>query len=208
MLTLLEVKQLTAQPEKGIGVPSAKHLKNYGNVFLCKKLGEEAKLTVYREGYVIYEVGNKATVFPISACGDYEYGEPGRTFRIRRDFFDSLAWYIRLLLEGEVRKKTISYSAASEEWSVLKDLGEPVINGLIRKEMIMDFLDVLTARQRIVICQFYFHRKTQREISEEFHITPAAVRRIHVQAIRRMQKKRGIGGASRQSGKGVVSHEK
>ena len=63
-------------------------------------MGEDAKLTVYREGYVVYEVGDKATVFPISACGDYEYGEQGRIFRIRREIFDSLAWYIRLMMNG------------------------------------------------------------------------------------------------------------
>lgn len=216
MLTLQEVKQLIEMPEKSTGVPSARCLKDYGNVLLCRKIGKGAKLTAYREGYAVYEIGKNATVFPIAACGDYVYGEPGESTCIREEIFDSLAWHIRLFLEGEdrlcrnresyEREKKISYSAVSEEWPVLEDLEESVLERLIREETIKELLSLLTERQRIIICQFYFQKKTQKEISEEFDITPAAVRRIRAQAIRRIQKKRGISMNNRRNGKGAASH--
>ena len=157
MLTLQEVKQLIEMPGKSTCVPSARYLKDYGNVLLCRRIGKGSKLTVYREGYAVYEIGKNATVFPIAACGDYVYGEPGES-------------------------------------------------ACIREETIKDLLNLLTERQRIVICQFYFQKKTQKEISEEFDITPAAVRRIRAQAIRRIQKKRGIPMNNRRDGKGAASH--
>ena len=216
MLTLQEVKQLIEMPGKSTCVPSARYLKDCGNVLLCRRIGKGSKLTVYREGYAVYEIGKNATVFPIAACGDYVYGEPGESACIREEVFDGLAWHIRLFLEGEdrlcrnresyEREKKISYSAVSEEWMVLEDLEEPVLERLIREETIKDLLNLLTERQRIIICQFYFQKKTQKEISEEFDITPAAVRRIRAQAIRRIQKKRGIPMNNRRDGKGAASH--
>lgn len=212
MLTLQEMKQLVEMPGKNMGVPSAKHLKDYGNVLLCRKIGKEAKLSVYREGYAVYEIGKKSTVFPVTACGDYEYGEPGESTCVHKEIFDGLEWHIRLLLEGEdrlfrnretyERGKKVSYSAVSEEWPVLEDLGEPVLDRLIREETIKDLLSLLTERQRIIICQLYFQKKTQKKISEEFDITPAAVRRIRAQAIRRIRKKRGISMNDQRNGKG------
>lgn len=217
MPTLQEVKQLVETPESGAGTPSAKHMKDFGNVLLCRRMGKGARLTVYREGYAVYEIDKNATVFPVAACGDYEYGDAGRGCSyIRGDYFDGLAWYIRLVLEGEdrlcrnresyEREKKISYSAVSEEWPVLEDLEESVLERLIREETVNGLLSLLTERQRVIIIQFYFQKKTQREISEEFEITPAAVRRIRAQAIRRIQKKRGISVNRQRNGKGVASH--
>ena len=103
MVTLQEVKQLTETPEPGANVPSAKRLKDCGNVLLFRRMGRGAKLAVYREGYAVYEIGKNATVFPVAACGDYRYGEPGRDICIHSEVFDGLAWHIRLFLEGEDR---------------------------------------------------------------------------------------------------------
>ena len=212
MVTLQEVKQLTETPEPGANVPSAKRLKDCGNVLLFRRMGRGAKLAVYREGYAVYEIGKNATVFPVAACGDYRYGEPGRDICIHSEVFDGLAWHIRLFLEGEdricrnresyEREKKISYSAVSGEWAALEDLEESVLERLIREEAVKDLLSLLTERQRIIMIQFYFQKKTQREISEEFEITPAAVRRIRAQAIRRIQKKRGISANGRRNGEG------
>ena len=168
MLTLRDVKQLMETPEGKTSMPSAKCLKDSGNVLLSKRIGKGTKLTVYREGYAVYEIGKNATVFLVSDCGDYEYGEA----LIHEEYFDGLAWYVRLLLEGEdrlflnrelfERKKSISYSAVSEEWGVLGDTGESVLERLIREETLEKYLGLLTERQYLIICRFYFQKKTQR----------------------------------------------
>ena len=216
MLTLREVKQLIEIPEKGAGTPTARYMKDCGTVLLCRQMGDGAKLTVYREGYAAYEAGKHATVFPVDRCGDYDYGMPDGESRIRGEYFDSLAWYIRLFLEGEdrlcrnresyEREKNVSYSMVSEEWSALEDLEEPVLERLIREEAAEDLLGLLTERQRLIIRRLYFQKKTQKEISEEFGITPATVRGIRAEAVRRIQRKRGTAVKGRQCGKGTGFH--
>lgn len=216
MPTLQEVKQLVETPEYGTCTPSARYMKDCGNVLLSRRIGKGAKLTVYREGYVVYEIGKYATVFPVTSCGDYDYSESDKNCHIDEKYFDNLEWYVRLFLEGEdrlcrnresyEREKNISYSVVSEEWAVLEDVKESALERVIREETLNNLLGLLTERQRFVICQYYFLQKTQREISEEFNITPAAVRRIHSQAIHRIQKKRGIALRNYHSGKEVISH--
>lgn len=72
-----------------------------------------------------------------------------------------------------------------------------------------DRLNLLTERQRIVICQFYFQRKSQREISDELGISAPAVSKMLSQAVQRMRKNR-IGHSSESAdttaGKGGNSH--
>ena len=103
MMTLQEVKRLVEVPGKGVCVPSAKQLKSRGNMLLYRRMDGGAKLSVYREGYAVYEVGNHATVFSIAACSDYDYGESGGVSHISGAYFDGLAWYLRLIIEGEDR---------------------------------------------------------------------------------------------------------
>ena len=62
MLTLREVKQLIEIPEKGAGTPTARYMKDCGTVLLCRRMGDGAKLTVYREGYAAYEAGKHAVI--------------------------------------------------------------------------------------------------------------------------------------------------
>ena len=107
---------------------------------------------------------------------------------------------MRLILEGEDRlnrnrevqehKNCISYSAVSEEWFVLVDKRLCPLEKVVLEETIEELLSLLTERQRIVICQFYFQQKSQREISDELGISAPAVSKMLSQAIQRMRKNR------------------
>lgn len=39
-----------------------------------RKINETAAITVYPNGYALYEADGAATVFPVHPCGDYCYG--------------------------------------------------------------------------------------------------------------------------------------
>ena len=91
---------------------------------------------------------------------------------------------------------------------MLEDLGESALDRLIHEETTEELLSMLTERQRIMIHQFYFQRKTQKEISEEFEITTATIREILDRAIQRIQKKYGLVEKPCQCGKRVDCYER
>ena len=126
---------------------------------------------------------------------------------------------MRLILEGEdwlnrnrevlEHKNCISYSAVSEEWFVLANKMQCPLEQVVLEETIEELLNLLTERQRIVICQFYFQRKSQREISDELGISAPAVSKMLSQAIQRMRKNRigrSFESADTITGKGGKSH--
>lgn len=68
-----------------------------------RKINETAAITVYPNGYALYEADGAATVFPVHPCGDYCYGFSPYVCTVSARLFEKEAWYIRLVLEGEDR---------------------------------------------------------------------------------------------------------
>ena len=114
-------------------VPSVKALLEAKVPIIVKELlSEQAEISVYQNGFVLYRVGKRATVFPLHSCKEYIYDSNIEALtNINERFFDNENWYIRLILEGEDRlvknqevrngKKTISYSAVAEDWNELRE---------------------------------------------------------------------------------------
>lgn len=199
MLTLQQLKQIVDVPDQERKTPTAKKLRESGSVIAKTRLEKNVEITVYRNGYVLYQVDRRATVFPITLCQEYLYEKGDLAIRIPEKFFEQEIWYMRLVLEGEdrltwneeVREQTrnISYSAISEEWSVLGDTAESALEYLMKQETVEELLSLLTERQRVVVRQFYLHQKTQKQIAQELKITAPAVSVILSQALRRLRKK-------------------
>ena len=178
MLTLQELKQVVSNREERRKVPSAKYLRENGVAVARQRLVDCAEIIAYQTGYVLYCVGDYATVFPLFTCRDYVYEAKRKIAVVEEDFFDNQPWYVRLILEGEDRlcrnretrehNNCISYSCISEEWCELMEL--------------------LTERQRQMIQRIYFQEQTQKEISHELGITVPAVSKCISQAMRKMRK--------------------
>ena len=77
MLTLQELKQVVSNREERRKVPSAKYLREIAK----QRLMDCAEIIAYQTGYVLYCVGDYATVFPIFTCRDYVY-EAGRKIEV------------------------------------------------------------------------------------------------------------------------------
>ena len=69
MKTLEQLKKQVAIPKAGQEVPSEKKLRENEEVFESICIGHDARITVYRNGYVVCMIGRHKTVFPISAAG-------------------------------------------------------------------------------------------------------------------------------------------
>lgn len=203
MLTLWEIKQTVENPGERRDVPTAKCLRDAGTVVASRSMGTEAEIMVYQCGYAVYRIGKYATVFPVHACGDYLYPLCGEMLCIAESFFDCQEWYVRLVLEGEDRvsrnresreqERRISYSAVSEDWKLLMDMGQSTLEQIIVKESVREMLELLTERQRTVIIQFFFCRKTQKEIGEELgSVSQQAVSLLISAALQTMRRYSGV----------------
>ena len=65
MLTLQELKQVVSNREERRKAPSAKYLRENDVAVAKQRLMDCAEIIAYQTGYVLYCVGDYATVFPI-----------------------------------------------------------------------------------------------------------------------------------------------
>ena len=197
MLTLQELKQVVSNREERRKVPSAKYLRENEVAVAKQRLMDCAEIIAYQTGYVLYCVGDYATVFPLFTCRDYVYEAERKIAVVEENFFDDQPWYVRLILEGEDRlwrnretrehNNCVSYSCISEEWCELADKGQCLLEKIIAEETVRELMDLLTERQRQMIQRIYFQQKTQKEVSHELGITVPAVSKCISQAMQKMR---------------------
>lgn len=167
-------------------------------------LSEQTEISVYQNGLVLYQAGNRATVFPLHPCGDYIYDSAMTHIEnIGADFFDNENWYIRLLLEGEDRlaknqdvrigKKTISYSCIAEDWDALA-MEDTLLERLIAREAMEEILVLLTENQRYVVTRHYLNDVAQKEIAKELGVTNQAVSDMIRKGICRIRREYSLDG--------------
>ena len=199
MLTLQELKQIVDVPGNQGKLPTARQLRESGVVIAKERFGGETEISVYQDGFVLYRTGKYSTVFPLHSCGDYFYISDGNTVHLPEQFFDREKWHLRLVLEGEdrlgrnceerERSRNVSYNAVSEDWAAMADLSEPAIEQLARQETVEEIMQMLTEKQKTVVCGYYLQEKTQGQIAEELGISRHAVRDSLIHAVSKIRKK-------------------
>lgn len=198
-MTLQELKKIVAVPENGTNPPTAKQLRESGKAVAEKKTGADSEISVYQNGYTLYRTGNHSTVFPLHKCRDYFYLDGNNIVRLPEQFFCKKEWYLRLVLEGEdrlgrnydakERSRNISYHAAAEDWAVMEDLADAVLESLLMRETVAEMMQVLTERQRYIVQKYYLQEETQEQISKELGISQQAVSGAISQAISSIREK-------------------
>lgn len=147
-------------PGSGAENPNSKLSENNERSIMERKINETAAITVYPNGYALYEADGSATVFPVHPCGDYCYGFPPYVCTVSA----------RLLKRGMVypfdigrggpsvpesgNKGTEPYRIlpfVAEDWQELADAEDSVFDCVIQREMIRNVLGCLTGRQRRVM---------------------------------------------------------
>ena len=199
MLTLQELKRITDIPKNQGKLPTARQLRESGVVITKERLGGETEISVYQDGFVLYQTGKYSTVFPLHSCGEYFYISDGNTVHLPEQFFEREKWHLRLVLEGEdrlgrnceerERSRNVSYNAVSEDWAAMADLSESAIEQLARQETVEEIMQMLTEKQKTVVCGYYLQEKTQGQIAEELGISRHAVRDSLIHAVSKIRKK-------------------
>lgn len=196
MLNFKELLEQVQEVDVRGKVPTPKYLRESGiPVVASKTLDEETELMVYRNGYALYRVGKRATVFPICSCREYAYGfaklgSSGEEIwqEIAEDYFCDKTWYFRLVLEGEDRlehnqerrigDKNISYSAVAEDWDVMgyeDTILEQMISGEIVKKTMREAICRMTDRQIYILQRYCLDGGSQAQIAGELGISSQAV---------------------------------
>ena len=160
-------------------------------VVSSEKMGDEIEVTAFKNGYVIYQNGNRATVFPLHKCREYiEKDVTGKEHEVPFEVFAEQPWQIRAFMEGEKRlvhnmnsrrryAHELSYDAYIEGWDMLSDDGEhdplrAMIEEEIRKEEIEQLhriMETLTEKQKFVLFQCVVKGRMQIDVANEMGTT-------------------------------------
>ena len=109
MLTLRKLKEIVESPKKGEKKPSCRSLREGCPVVAQKIIQNEVgvvTITVYKNGYVVYQAQNRVTVFPIEDISGYRYSSVagnGYGCDLTESYFEEAEWYLRFVLRGEDR---------------------------------------------------------------------------------------------------------
>lgn len=96
-MTLREVKKAVAAAKLTKRVPSPQMLESDSRVFVQKKISDDSMISVYENGFVLYQAGERKAVFPIHGCGSYSYEAVTGTDVIEGSYFEEQAWYAKVL---------------------------------------------------------------------------------------------------------------
>lgn len=201
MMTLKELKNLVKPADPKKRVPCAVSLKQSGARIVAREaIGLDTDITVYANGYVLYQEGDRTTVFPLHTCNGYGYESvTGQEKVFRSDFFDNENWYVRLLMEATDRmernqEKVLSnhnvfaYESYSEGWEGLKDPQVGILELLVEREMVRDLMSVLTEKQRKAVTLYYLENMKQEDICAEMGVTQQSVCEMIKRAVAAMRK--------------------
>lgn len=203
-ITLRELKtKIDAVTEKKL--PQYKQLMEQNPMAVARVNVNGATITVYQNGYAVYEMDGAHTVMAVDRCGDYRYDFNDGTYQVvPEEVFDEAEWSLRLIMEGERRlehnlnKTSSKYEAAvlecdGSDWSdaimvdfLQEDNAEMLADQELRR--LYAAMGKLTERQREVVELYYFKEMTQQEIAEELGIGQRAVSHALEGALKKIKK--------------------
>lgn len=130
-LTFKELKELLKVTPAMDKVSSRNELLTTGTVFIERSI-DDVTVTIFTNGFVLFRMDGKFTMFTLHICGAYIYGG-SFTVHIPTSDFDNADWEVRSILAGEDcihhsrinfdydDKGVISYSAIAEDREELAD---------------------------------------------------------------------------------------
>lgn len=204
MLTLRKLKEMVESPKKGEKKPSCKSLREGKCPVVAQKIIQNevgvVTITVYKNGYVVYQAQNRVTVFPIEDISGYRYSSVagnGYGCDLTESYFEEAEWYLRFVLRGEDRlsinldscnqKRCISLSSAMEEMQLGESTAPDMEEMIVQQMMTENMMDMLTDKQKELIYALYFEKQTFQEYADIHGISSAAVNNMRNKAVDKLR---------------------
>lgn len=192
MMTLRELMNKVDDVSGVERVPSVVALLDTGSpVVASERMGDEIEVTAFRNGFVIYQNGVHATVFPVHKCKEYVEKDVMKTEHVLPfEAFADQPWQIRAFMEGEKRlvhnmnsrrqyANELSYDAYVDGWDMLSDDGEhDPLRLLIEEETsteekirLYSILETLTEKQKYILFECVVNGRMQIDVANEMGTT-------------------------------------
>lgn len=201
----MTLKELQNRIEKTVGkkLPTAAYLRA-GNspLVVSRELDCGTRLSVYQNGFALYQTEGGSTVFRVDYCGGYTYFGRSEQTALSEDFFAETDWWVRLIMEGEDRL-THNRNALSEKYESFYDSDseafqnicgtEPSIQeAYITHELLEQAFSMMTERQREVVTMYYLDGMGIKEIAAVYGISHQAVSVTLSDVKKKFQKNRNL----------------
>lgn len=206
MKTLEQLKEQVAVPKAGQEIPTEKKLRENEEVYESIRIGQDARITVYRNGYVVCLIGRHKTVFPISEAGYYTLGEDEWGFRRQQEPgpggpggtpegrlpLDQEEWQLALYLAGEDRiqkNMDTGMRKRTRHTKREKETGpDEVFERSWENQMLEAALSVLTDREKRVVWECCILQKTGTEVGMEMGVSKSMVSKTLKRAREKIRK--------------------
>ena len=212
-MTLRELLAVTPKAEWTQRVPSVLMVMDSDADMITEAdLDEETSAAVYDNGYVIFQSGQWATVFPLHECRDYIYHGASEDSVVPYEEFADQPWQIRVFMEGDKRLfhngnkrkegRDFAYEEYGEDCRDMSDHGlGDALRIIIEREMEQEeietlhrYMEMLTERQRAVLIQCVVRQRKQDDVADEMGISRQAVTDCLKRTLQRMREAYGITG--------------
>lgn len=172
---IMTLKELQNRIERTIGkdLPTAAWLRA-GNspLAISREITNSGKLSVFVNGFALYETECGCTVFRVDYCGGYTYFGADAEESLSEDFFAEEDWWVRLVMEGEDRL-THNRKARIENYESFYGYDDTVISSLCTESMQEDFL-----RHELVELAFSMMTDRQREVAQLYYLDGYGIKEI------------------------------
>ena len=183
-------------------------------VIASETMKDGIEATAFRNGYVIYQNGDRATVFSLADCRSayVEEDQTGMEHALPFDVFADQPWQIRVLMEGERRLvhnsnnrrryvSEISYDGFAEGGYCMMDDRMDPIRMLCEKEAreeelekLYDCLEALTETQRFILIECVVKGRLQLDVAEEMGTTRENVSKSLRRTLGKLRRSFGVEG--------------
>lgn len=184
----MTLKELQNKIEKTMGkdLPTAAYLRAGSSpIVASRELDGSAKLSVYQNGFALYQTEGGSTVFRVDYCGGYTYFGRNEQTELSEDFFADTDWWVRLLMEGEDRlthnrnikaeRHECLFEGDSEAFYNICGTEQPMHEEIMERDRIDAMLSILTVRQRELVTLYYIDGLGIKEIARICGISFQAV---------------------------------
>ncbi len=184
----MTLKELQNKIEKTMGkdLPTAAHLRAGSSpIVASRELDGGTKLSVYQNGFALYQTEGGSTVFRVDYCGGYTYFGRNEQTELSEDFFADTDWWVRLLMEGEDRlthnrnikaeRHECLFEGDSEAFYNICGTEQPMHEEIMERDRIDAMLSILTVRQRELVTLYYIDGLGIKEIAKVCGISFQAV---------------------------------